>query len=801
MDFRAYEAAPGISVIVLPDAPVYTHVAVSHDFIAASGMKKEDVIGKGHFEVFPKSPNDPNFTGEQNLRASFEYILRNKCPHQIPLQRYDIPNPDGTFSQKYWKITNAPILNETGEVCYIIHSAIDITDQVLAQQKVEANIGMEKAYHLFMNAPVIIGIVRGDNYIIELANEGLLQVWGRGAEVIGKPLTAAIPELAEQGFTALLDQVRTTGEPYHAYEYPITLQRHGREEVLFFDFIYKPFYEPETSDKASGVISVGHNVTEKVLARKKVEEVTERLNFRNALFEAQNETTPDGVLIVDAKGKIILYNTRFAQIWNMPTEIMESKDDEAALRHAITMLQDPAGFLSRITELYSSPREKSYDQLLFKDGRVIERYGTSITAENGPYYGWAWYFRDISERKKQQEAIEAQNVLIQTITDNATSALLMMNATGYCTFMNAAGEKMFGYSGEEIRSKPLHYLIHHHRPDGSFYPMEECPLDRALPDNFDVRAHRDLFFRKDGTSFPVSCAASPIFEDGVPVATVIEVRDITVELEAEGALRRSAAELEQMVAERTKALQLANEQLNEFAYAASHDLQEPLRKISVFSDRLLSGIKLSMSEEDKRLADRIDQTIKRMQALIDDLLHYANASHGSLRQEEVNLNEVVREVLEDLEAVILEKGAVVHTGDLPTTRGDWRQLRQLFQNLISNALKYQKEGVSPEVTIHAALQKEGTNMKGLPLEAAGADYYRIEVRDNGIGFAQEDGQRIFGLFQRLHGRSEYSGTGIGLSIVQKVVENHGGYIRAEAAPGAGAAFKIWLPVSGGKPSM
>ncbi|MBB1287273.1 PAS domain S-box protein [Flavisolibacter sp. BT320] len=793
MDFRCYEAAPGISVIVLPDTPVYTHLAVSHDFIRASGMKREEVIGKGHFDVFPKSPSDPNFTGEQNLRASFEYIIKHKEPHGIPVQRYDIPNGDGTFRQKYWKITNAPILSHAGEVLYIIHSAIDITDQVLAEQKVESTRGIEKSYNLFMTAPMIIGIVRGDDYIIDLANEGLLQVWGRTEDVIGKPLTVAIPELAQQGLTTLLNQVRTTGEAFYAYEYPITLVRHGREEVLYFDFVYKPFYENGTKGKATGVISVGHDVTDKVLARKKLEEVTERLNFRNALFEAQNETTPDGVLIVDAKGKIILYNRRFAQIWNMPPEIIDSKDDDAALRHAMTMLKDPEGFLARVTELYKAKREKSYDQILFKDGRTIERFGTSITAEDGLYYGWAWYFRDISERKKQEEEIETQNVLIRTITDNATSTLFMMNAKGYCTFMNAAGEKMFGYSQEEIRSKPLHYLIHHHRPDGSFYPMEECPLDRALPDNFDVRAHRDLFFRKDGTSFPVSCAASPIFEDGVPVATVIEVRDITLELEAEQSLRRSAAELEQLVGERTQDLQQLNEQLQQFTYAASHDLQEPLRKITFFLERLLSNIGPTLSENDKRIAERIEHTIRRMQGLIRDLLDYSNTTLGTIGFEEVALDQIVKEVLNDMEATILQSGAVINQHHLPSVKGDHRQLRQLFQNLISNALKYHKKELPPQVQISSKRVKgieTNTYIKG---ERKNDSFYLIEVKDNGIGFDPDDADRIFRLFQRLHGRSDYEGTGVGLAIVQKVVENHNGYIWAESKPGEGATFNVLLP--------
>ena len=134
-DFRAFEATPGISVIVLPDAPVYTHVAVSNDFLLTTGFRKEQVIGRGHFEVFPQNPEDPNFTGEHNLKTSFEYILRNKKPHQLPVQRYDIPTEDGSFVEKYWKTSNAPILSDEGEVLFIVHSAFDVTDIVKSEQQ------------------------------------------------------------------------------------------------------------------------------------------------------------------------------------------------------------------------------------------------------------------------------------------------------------------------------------------------------------------------------------------------------------------------------------------------------------------------------------------------------------------------------------------------------------------------------------------------------------------------------------------------------------------------------------------
>ncbi|WP_207536172.1 ATP-binding protein [Desertivirga arenae] len=174
---------------------------------------------------------------------------------------------------------------------------------------------------------------------------------------------------------------------------------------------------------------------------------------------------------------------------------------------------------------------------------------------------------DVTSGKEADIALQSQNKLIKTITDNATSALFLMNDKGYCTFMNPAAETMFGYSLTEIKSKPLHNLIHHHYPDGREYPREECPLDRALPRNFEMRAHEDLFFRKDGTSLPVLCAASPIFEDGVPVATVIEVRDISEQ--------KKASALLQAHAERLEILNSIGLSISE-----SLDLQEILQKVT-----------------------------------------------------------------------------------------------------------------------------------------------------------------------------------------------------------------------------
>jgi light-regulated signal transduction histidine kinase (bacteriophytochrome) len=274
--------------------------------------------------------------------------------------------------------------------------------------------------------------------------------------------------------------------------------------------------------------------------------------------------------------------------------------------------------------------------------------------------------------------------------------------------------------------------------------------------------------------------------DGKPYRMLGSMQDITE--------RREAAEiLEQKIDERTRELKQVNDQLKQFTYAASHDLQEPLRKVTFFLNRLLSNIGPSLSEEDKRIAERVEHTTERMRSLINDLLAYSNTTLGARGSEEVDIAKIVNEVMDDMEVTIIEKGALVKIQQLPLVKGDKRQLRQLFQNLISNAVKYHKKGEVPQVHLLAELVM-GEEIEALiPQERKRDFFHKIQVRDNGIGFHPDDGERIFRLFQRLHGKAEYPGTGIGLAIVQKVVENHNGYIWAESNPGEGATFNVLLP--------
>jgi light-regulated signal transduction histidine kinase (bacteriophytochrome) len=231
-----------------------------------------------------------------------------------------------------------------------------------------------------------------------------------------------------------------------------------------------------------------------------------------------------------------------------------------------------------------------------------------------------------------------------------------------------------------------------------------------------------------------------------------------------------------------RAVELArsNAELEQFASIASHDLQEPLRKVRTFTERLAASESEQLSDKGRDYLRRANSAAERMQRLIEDLLKLSRVATHGRPFAAVDLERVSLEVLEDLEHEIERSGAVVRVGRLPTITGDALQMRQLMQNLISNALKFRREGVAPLVSI------EG--------ELTGGALATITVRDNGIGFEPQYGRRIFRVFERLHGRGEYPGTGIGLALCRKIAERHGGAIVAESTPGVGSVFIVTLPI-------
>ncbi|MGZ5247804.1 MAG: sensor histidine kinase [Flavitalea sp.] len=241
-------------------------------------------------------------------------------------------------------------------------------------------------------------------------------------------------------------------------------------------------------------------------------------------------------------------------------------------------------------------------------------------------------------------------------------------------------------------------------------------------------------------------------------------------------------------------LKRSNSNLEEFAFAASHDLKEPIRKIHFFSERIKHLVTEKLNADELKMFGRLESATQRMSILVDDLLAFSQVSLKPFEKEQVDLGNILSQILEDLDLEILEKRASIKIEKLPVLRGYHHQLQQLFQNLISNAIKYRKIGIDPEIVV--SCRKTGTKKSRFPVSADdnNREYYEISVQDNGIGFEQKDADRIFNVFQRLHGNTEYKGTGIGLAIARKVAQNHNGYIYAKSSLGEGSTFLVYLPV-------
>ena len=264
-------------------------------------------------------------------------------------------------------------------------------------------------------------------------------------------------------------------------------------------------------------------------------------------------------------------------------------------------------------------------------------------------------------------------------------------------------------------------------------------------------------------------------EHGSPIGVSVVARDVSEQKAARRELEIAKHELER-----------SNQELQEFASVASHDLKEPLRKVSAFSGRMIRRQADQLDAEGRDDLIRIDASATRMQALVDDLLAYARVSRQVQPFAPIDLADVTTVVLEDLAESIRETGARVSVGALPIVLGDESQLRQLVQNLLANAIKYRRPDVAPVISVSATMEDVTT---------AGAGLVVLTVRDDGIGFEPRYADRIFAPFERLHGRGQYDGTGIGLAICRRIAERHGGSIRATAAPGQGAAFTVRLPVA------
>jgi PAS domain S-box-containing protein len=380
----------------------------------------------------------------------------------------------------------------------------------------------------------------------------------------------------------------------------------------------------------------------------------------------------------------------------------------------------------------------------------------------------------LKRNEELRRSEERYHLMVSEVQDYA---IILLSEDGIVENWNKGAEQIKGYKAEEIVGK--HFSI--------FYTDED--RKNNLPQQLIQHArqegkanHEGWRVRKDGTTFWGNTVITCLHDEQDNVIGFSKVtRDLSVQKNSEMELQEKNRELEAM-----------NQELASFAYVSSHDLQEPLRKIQTFASRILETENDNLTERGKDYFQRMQNAALRMQTLIEDLLTYSRTNTAEKNFELTNLNTLLEEISNELRETIEEKKAVIKSSPLPSMEVVPFQFRQLLINILGNALKFSKADTPPVITITAGVVK-GSSIKSGHV-ARSKNYHHIAIADNGIGFEPEHSHRIFEVFQRLHGRNEYGGTGIGLAICKKIMDNHGGVILAESELDMGATFHLYFPI-------
>lgn len=578
--------------------------------------------------------------------------------------RGEVSFPHATLGKRIYDYVFAPVFNESGKVEAIAGTTRDITDIRLAQHLSKQ---VEERFRKLVQTNINpIFVLRGEQMLLEIANQPVLDAWQIDQHAFGKPVTEILPDISQ--ISEFLYSVYYHGETRYLAETPILYKRKDGDQVSYYNLLIQPFIEGD--DQITGVTVMATDITEQIIARRALEEK------ETALINAI-ELAELGTWSIDLKNRNFTLSARVTEWFGFDT-------------HTVSIEQ----FLTQIS---SEDRVQVKDRLLASMKPLSSGNFDQI-------------FSIINSRNGQRRVI------------------------------HAVGRAYSGNLKSEIRI------------DGSAH---------------DITAVRELTI---------------VLENQVEQRTE-QLAAINWKLE------NSNKELQQS----NHSLTASNENLQNFTYIASHDLQEPLRKIQQFAD-LLSNQSETLSPAGLDYITRMRSAAQRMSVLIRDISDFSQVSNQLASSETVSLTEIITHVLNVLEINIAENNAVIQFDNLPQILGDASQLSQLFQNLIGNAIKFHRPSSPPFIQITCNTLTATELPSFVKPEVFCEYYYQINVEDNGIGFDENNLDRIFQVFQRLHGKAEFPGTGIGLAICKRVVTNHGGAITASSQSGQGSVFKIFLPL-------
>lgn len=605
----------------------------------------------------------------------------------------------------------------------------------------------------------------------------------RLADVNGRTIREVVPSI-EQHWIDVLGDVAVSGEAMRFDHYSEALNNR------WFN-VYASITGPRNSGLVAILLSdttslhqAEKKVTIDALASDDVKSSRSLLDDQNRHLQKVLDAISQMVWILDPTGKIWFVNDRWHTYTGITSEqCLESEAPKCDIFHPSQKKE----IIAKWNDLFSK-KERHVSEVLIRNEKGRYRWHLDIMEpifdKDGNVEIWVGTFTDVHDEFIREREAKTTRDLLEAAFNSTTSGIALFDSeydeSGYLVdfTLKYSNEQSRKFAAPDLtEGKSLSSLSNKSRAEWLINALRAV-VESGETSEFDLQVDRD-----DAEVWLHIVAVK--LEDGV----VVTSQDITDRVKA----KQNLLKLNDALKEKNQELKTKNEQLANFTFISSHDLREPLRKIQLFasqlSDKTISGV----NEKGVVFATKILSAVNRMNDLIEDVLTYSKASVSARSNaRDTDLNEVLLQVLSEMSETIRDRDAVITQNKLPLFKCNALQMSQLIQNLISNALKFQPGNRQPAVSVHGQIISGDTIDS--PLINSEMMYLKLEVSDNGIGFEQEYAEKIFGIFQRLHNRNVFSGTGMGLAICKKVVENHKGFILARGLPGEGATFTCYLPV-------
>ncbi len=636
---------------------------------------------------------------------------------------------------------------------------------------------------LLKHAPFPIGLYVGKEMKIEFVNDAIIQTWGKGPDLVGKKYADILPELSNQNVYNQLNDVFESGKPFVAKNQHIKLAINGQLQDFYFNYTFTPIYDLE--GQIYGVMNTANDVTDLVLAKQKAEESENRYRL---LIEESSVAT---ALYLGPEHKVHYANDLMLKFWGKNHKIIGKSVRDALPELAGQNFFEKFDRVFQTGEDYVGVGEEAWLEV---DGIMTRGYYSftykALRNQANEIYGIHHIAVDSTQEKLNLEALHESEKNFRNMILQAPIAICILEGSDYkFEIVNQKMEVLLGRVSEKLINFPLFDAM----PELINEGLQNI-LERVYASGTSFISEEQNFHLPRPTgleSLYITYIYEPILDQNNHVRSVMVVaNDVTQQVLARKKIEEIVQERTKELAEANLNLKNSNAELAQFAYIASHDLQEPLRKITIFGNMLEENLG-EISPKAKSYLEKINNSATRMTNLIKDVLGYSELSRGHDIFKKTDLNKVLKDVISDYELVIEQKKVAIHWNELPVINVIPLQISQLFSNLISNSIKYSRENVTPEITIQVRKATE-TEQESYNF-AENVTYYKFNFTDNGIGFKTEYAEKIFSIFQRLHGKGEFEGTGIGLAMCKKILENHGGTIYAEPNEAHGANFVFYLP--------